>query len=1015
MAPQVDENLLAKLLLQLGYTSAVGYYDLRVPSGRPDSLVLRQARSEMSVLGVFGLRPPAGHSTDVSERYRPLVYVAEAADKKGAQEVHRRVWSQGCVPLLLVLTPTELWLCNGFSFSSRDWDKQHISVAWPNTAECAELRRYSAYQLRSSLSWANFCVDSTSRVDDHLVRSLQCLTEVFKCGKFGARTFTKLKTATANALMGKLLYVYFLHDRQIINKQWLAARGHHHIDIDNRHIRWPLSSTWDFFDDLDSLFNGSVFPISTNARRRVGEEHIQLVRDVIRHGDVLIDGSAQLSFLDFYFPVLRTETLSAVYEHFLQAESPIRKKREGIFYTPPFLADYVLDRLEDTLSRGNGGTGIRSDVPVFDAAAGSGIFLVGAFRRMIERVLSESRVTTWPIAELHRLLTENIFAVERRRAACQVAAFSLSLTLLDYAPKDEVRAIAEGKLSRKLFPAILDKNILTRDFFDTRPLPSHVPAKFDCIMGNPPWSRVSDLRSRYATMYMESLARRKQPAPVDDEQAAELFAWKCLHEHLREEGTMGLILPAKSFVGSDKNRFATEFAKSALVRGVANLSHFRYKLFPTADSPAAVVIIQNRDFNVGDRLWVHAPTLAGQPTDTRGSLWAIFTDRADLTTFRYQDATETPQAWFEALMLHPIDRRVLEHLRQLCATRHAATIAYLERHLTGFRVKPGASEARTGVSAAFLLGSGGKNDYLMRLAGDGKNHVYELPKAEQVRMNEAYQGRFGGNIVLFPRGAGRALFVEKPVAFKSTLLALYFEPTCPGVPEERRTFLQAVERYLESDFFSYVRALIGRHWLLDGRRFEDNDLHSVPMPFTHLQDRRVAGLLNASQRFLEKTIHEFFELPLELSLAAKEYASMRKGFKNGGIPARAMSPVQDGVQGTYQTVLENRLSGFVGEKNAFSISVHNSTARALAVVDVCYLLDETSSHGRTKSAREVMSDALSHYDSHGGSIFTDSVGIKCDPGGSRLLLTKPHLTHHWTAERAYADAGAILDALMAFH
>lgn len=1012
MDTQVDEKLLAELLSHLGYTSTAGYLDLRAAERLPDSFMLRQACSEMNVLGVFGLRPPQGDGPPVSERYRPLVYVAAARNQQDAQEMHKRVWSQGCVPLLLVLTPDELWLCNGFSFSSKDWEKRHIAAAWGSLTQCAELRRYSAYGLRSSLSWTDFCVDAKNRVDDHLIRSLQRLTETFRRGTFGARTFQRLQATTANALIGKLLYVYFLYDRKIINKQWLALRDHHQIDIDNRHILWPLAATWKLFDDLDSLFNGSVFPISINARRRVREEHIQLVRDVIRHGDVLLDGATQLSFLDFYFPTLRTETLSAVYEHFLQAESPIRKKQEGIFYTPPYLADYVLDRMEDTLSSTQRHAPIQPNVPIFDPAAGSGIFLVGVFRRMIERKLAQSGSVTLPIAHLHQLLKENIFAVERRRAACQVAAFSLSLTLLDYAPKDEVQSIAEGRASQKLFPAILDTNILTRDFFDSRPLPPHVPAKFDCIVGNPPWTRISHLRSRRAIAYRQSLT-----TPVDDEQAAELFVWKSLQEHLREEGTICLILPAKSLVGYDRNRFAAELARSAVVRGLANLSHFRYKLFPTAEQPAAVLVLQNRDPSAGDRIWVHTPTLAGQPLDASGSLWALFTDRADLTTFRYQDVTSTPRTWFEALMLRPLDRKLLEHLRALCAAGRVATIANLEERLKGFQVKPGASEARTGIREEFLLGSGGPNDYLARLVGaDANKGSYELPKSERERVKKSYKDRFGGNVVLFPRGAGRALFVEKPVAFKSTLLALYFETESPGELAKKKEFLLALERYLESDFFSYVRALIGRHWLLDGRRFEDNDLHSAPVPFTHLQDNRVAELLTASTDTLEKKVRELFELPFELSLAAEEYSGMRKGFKNGQIPAEAMSDVGENTQGTYKEVLERRLSGFVGEKKSFSISVHNNAARALAVVDILYLLDEGSVLSRTKPrARGVVSDALSSYDSQGTSIFSDSLGMKCEPGGAHLRLVKPRLAHYWTAERAYADASAVMDALMAVH
>ena len=58
-------------------------------------------------------------------------------------------------------------------------------------------------------------------------------------------------------------------------------------------------------------------------------------------------GSVQLSFLDFYLGALRTETLSSVYEQFLENIGSGERRRVGAFYTPPFLVDFMLDRIEE--------------------------------------------------------------------------------------------------------------------------------------------------------------------------------------------------------------------------------------------------------------------------------------------------------------------------------------------------------------------------------------------------------------------------------------------------------------------------------------------------------------------------------------------------------------------------------------------------------------------------------------------------------------------------------------------
>ena len=57
---------------------------------------------------------------------------------------------------------------------------------------------------------------------------------------------------------------------------------------------------------------------------------------------------------------------------------------DGAIYTPPFLVDFVLSKVE------RDGTMFGRNDRVFDCAAGSGLFLVGGFRRIIESSLRRS-------------------------------------------------------------------------------------------------------------------------------------------------------------------------------------------------------------------------------------------------------------------------------------------------------------------------------------------------------------------------------------------------------------------------------------------------------------------------------------------------------------------------------------------------------------------------------------------------------------------------------------------------
>lgn len=96
----------------------------------------------------------------------------------------------------------------------------------------------------------------------------------------------------------------------------------------------------------------------------------------------------------------------------------------------------MLDRLEDERP-------LTAGVRVLDPAAGSGVFLVGAYRRIVEATLGSGR-TTMKLTDLHALMTDAIFAVELNPTACHVAAFSLYLTMLDYVEPAEAGTTPAG-------------------------------------------------------------------------------------------------------------------------------------------------------------------------------------------------------------------------------------------------------------------------------------------------------------------------------------------------------------------------------------------------------------------------------------------------------------------------------------------------------------------------------------------------------------------------------------------
>src|SRR5262249_38354187 len=149
------------------------------------------------------------------------------------------------------------------------------------------------------------------------------------------------------------------------------------------------------------------------------------------------------------FSIIPIETVSAIYEHFLEAAGREQKRTAGAFYTPKFLAELVLDQALE-------GMGALLDKRFLDPSCGSGIFLVGLFNRLAEewkRTNPEARYDR-QAAGLMRLLTENLYGIDCNLTACQITAFSLHLAFLDHlSPPDIRRLQSKGKVLPRLVQA----------------------------------------------------------------------------------------------------------------------------------------------------------------------------------------------------------------------------------------------------------------------------------------------------------------------------------------------------------------------------------------------------------------------------------------------------------------------------------------------------------------------------------------------------------------------------------
>ncbi len=170
----------------------------------------------------------------------------------------------------------------------------------------------------------------------------------------------------------------------------------------------------------------------------------------------------------YHFGVLPVEILGTVYERFLgkvirltaghQAkveEKPEVRKAGGVYYTPAYIVDYIVEQTVGRHIKGRSPAqlaGLRNGKQPFrvlDMACGSGSFLLGAYRRLLDHCLKwyvehkpEGHRTAvykvlhnghWrlTIEEKKRILTTHVFGVDVDPQAVEVSKLSLLLKVLE--------------------------------------------------------------------------------------------------------------------------------------------------------------------------------------------------------------------------------------------------------------------------------------------------------------------------------------------------------------------------------------------------------------------------------------------------------------------------------------------------------------------------------------------------------------------------------------------------------
>ncbi|MFC1793180.1 Eco57I restriction-modification methylase domain-containing protein [Planctomycetota bacterium] len=509
----------------------------------------------------------------------PTVYVRDEKrplDPAQAAEVHRQFWNQGVATVLLLRDPEKVCVFSSMTkpvepsaASKADIDDRLVETinlaTWATWAERFYLRLATG-QYYSGDNEAKF--DPQQGVDAYLIDNLGAVRDKLTEGKEG------LDPSVAHAFLGRVLFTCYLCDRGVIDlRDYFPNRGWTSLLdlLDSDAGRDPRSDLYGkLFRKLKDDFNGSMFDDDIAAERElIRPAHLKAIRRFL-NGDEVHKHQRSLGFWAYDFKFIPVETISAIYEDFLEKEGGPEKRNSGAYHTPRFLAEMTLDlALEDVRPlRGK---------RFLDPAVGSGIFLVLLFNRLAAEWRATHRGKT-PLEEQAkdlRALLGSLRGVDKNLTACRIACFSLYLAFLDQFDPPSLRVYmkatgdrlpsllkyANGKKKAPVIPVVWEKDFLQ--------LSADWEGQFDIVVGNPPWAGRGSKQIAHKFM-------KAAPDVLKD-----------------DSGRACLLLPSKVFLNRT-DEFQSRWLRRVTLDKVVQLADYRFILFKEALCPCNIARFTTR-------------------------------------------------------------------------------------------------------------------------------------------------------------------------------------------------------------------------------------------------------------------------------------------------------------------------------------------------------------------------------------------------------------------------------------
>ena len=297
------------------------------------------------------------------------------------------------------------------------------------------------------------------------------------------------------SLLGRALFFRFLWDRNIVRPSEIhsvCSKAESFGDCFRNINNSVATCRW-----LDETFNGDLLPLSSSYTAVFTQATAQTDGKLFRHLQAILDGwehvgeegfQLHIDWGDLDFAHIPIGVLSQVYENFSKIWDPQQREQTSAYYTPKNIARYLVDDAFEGVTEKKGAR-------ILDPSCGAGIFLVLAFRKLVAARWEHDgkRPNTKAIQSI---LYNQLCGFDVSESALRLAALSLYITAI------ELNGTPRPPKSLK-FPSPLQGRVLhnhrrteeqsVKGFVMgslRAELSKDFNARFDMIIGNPPWTRL---------------------------------------------------------------------------------------------------------------------------------------------------------------------------------------------------------------------------------------------------------------------------------------------------------------------------------------------------------------------------------------------------------------------------------------------------------------------------------------------------------------------------------------------